>query len=340
MWIDSELTAHDHVSRTCQSCFSHLRCLWSIRKLLGRDVTIQLVCTLVLSRLDYCNGVLAGLPASTLAPLQQVLHAAARLVNDLKMSDHVTSTLHWLPIKQRVDYKLCCHVHNVSIRHTPAYQPKCWPLVPTSHHFSGCGHHPAVMMSSWGRGWSLAKGRSLSLPLSHGTIFRVISRQLNALQLLNVSLKHFYSNQCIFKTDYVMHLRSTSRRRTKSHHVMLCLCLLMKSNCLQHVVLIATRYYFIPTSVNEHHNQLRPNADKTQFIGIGWMRDVLVALIWSRSMLFVTLASSSTWIIWWINMQIAMFIAAFNTSDSYSPSAHLWRLMLHIRLSASLFTAK
>jgi hypothetical protein len=124
VWIDAELTMCDHISRTCQSCFYHLRRLRSIRKLLGRDVTIQLVCALVLSRLDYCNSVFAGLPATTLAPLQRVLHAAARLVNELKLSDHVTSALidlHWLPIKQRVDYKLCCHVHNVSIGHAPAY---------------------------------------------------------------------------------------------------------------------------------------------------------------------------------------------------------------------------
>jgi len=33
---------------------------------------------LVLSRLDYCNGVLAGLPANQLNRLQSVLHAAAR----------------------------------------------------------------------------------------------------------------------------------------------------------------------------------------------------------------------------------------------------------------------
>ena len=124
VWIDAELTMRDQVSKTCQSCFFHLRRLRSIRKLLGRDVTIQLVCALVLSRLDYCNSVYAGLPAATLAPLQRVLHAAARLVNDLKTSDHVTSALmdlHWLPIKQRVEYKLCCHVHNVSIGHAPVY---------------------------------------------------------------------------------------------------------------------------------------------------------------------------------------------------------------------------
>ena len=53
------------------------------------DVTSQPnVSALVLSRLDYCNAVLAGLPASTMAPLQRVLHAAAKVVLHLKPRDH------------------------------------------------------------------------------------------------------------------------------------------------------------------------------------------------------------------------------------------------------------
>ena len=79
----------EHVSRVAQACFFHLRRLRSVRGQLGRDVAAQLVSSLVLSRLDYCNAVLVGLPAATLAPLQRVLHAAARLVLDLKPSDHV-----------------------------------------------------------------------------------------------------------------------------------------------------------------------------------------------------------------------------------------------------------
>ena len=57
------------------------------------------------------------------APFQRVLRAAARLVNDLKPVDHVTSALkdqkdlHCLSIKQSVEYKLCSLVHNVSVRH-------------------------------------------------------------------------------------------------------------------------------------------------------------------------------------------------------------------------------
>jgi len=65
------------------------------------------VTTLVLSRLDYCNAVLAGLPAFTLAAFQPVLHAAARTVLDIKPRDRLSPTLRelqWLPIAERVKY--------------------------------------------------------------------------------------------------------------------------------------------------------------------------------------------------------------------------------------------
>ena len=57
--------------------------------------------------------------ASTLAPLRRVLHPAARLVLDLRSGDHVTQALqelHWLPIAQRIDYKLCLLVIQVENR--------------------------------------------------------------------------------------------------------------------------------------------------------------------------------------------------------------------------------
>ena len=67
---------------------------------------------------------LAGLPAATLTPLQRILHAAARLVNGLRPRDHVTSALkelHWLPITQRIEYKLCLLVHKSIVGNAPAY---------------------------------------------------------------------------------------------------------------------------------------------------------------------------------------------------------------------------
>ena len=78
---------HNTVSRVAQTCFYHLCRIHAVRRQLGRDVTARLVTALVLLHLDYCNAVLAGLPASTLAPLQRVLHAVARTVMDLKPHD-------------------------------------------------------------------------------------------------------------------------------------------------------------------------------------------------------------------------------------------------------------
>jgi len=91
---------------------------------LDRDSRNRLVCALILTRIDYCNAVFAGLPDSTLPPLQRVLHAAARFVDDLRPRDHVTATLmslHWLPVRQRITYKLCSLMHGIVSRHVPEY---------------------------------------------------------------------------------------------------------------------------------------------------------------------------------------------------------------------------
>jgi len=53
----------------------------------------MLVTSVILQRLDYCNSVLAGLPASSIKPLQRVQNAAARLVLDLYYRAHITPAL-------------------------------------------------------------------------------------------------------------------------------------------------------------------------------------------------------------------------------------------------------
>jgi hypothetical protein len=129
--FDSELTMRSHILNVTRSCFYQLRRLRSIRRHLGRDITHRLVCAFVLSRIDYCNALFAGLPASTLAPLQRVQNAAARLVCNLKWSSHITPALkelHWLPIKQRICYKLSTIVHKCVNHQAPAYLTQLFTL--------------------------------------------------------------------------------------------------------------------------------------------------------------------------------------------------------------------
>jgi len=56
--------------------------------------------------------------------LQSVLNTAVRLVAGSSRRDHVTSLLrdrHWLPVKQRIEYKLCMLVHRCLHGDAPSY---------------------------------------------------------------------------------------------------------------------------------------------------------------------------------------------------------------------------
>jgi Reverse transcriptase (RNA-dependent DNA polymerase) len=80
VYLDSQMTMKEHVTRTARICFHHIRRLWGIRQRLNRETTARLVSALIISRLDYCNAALSGLSAAALQPLQRVMNAAARLV--------------------------------------------------------------------------------------------------------------------------------------------------------------------------------------------------------------------------------------------------------------------
>jgi len=90
-----------------------------------------------------------------LAPFQWVLHAAACTVMDLKPHDRVTLALrelHWLPVAERIQYKLCLLVHKSCLGHTPEYISDLLTSVPIFQVDLNCVWPPrcaADMSTNW-----------------------------------------------------------------------------------------------------------------------------------------------------------------------------------------------
>ena len=113
-----------HISKVACVYYFHLRRLKTIRRVLGEKTTTNLIMAFVSSRLDYCNAILARLPKSSIVLLQRVQNATARLIRARGPRDHVTPSLrdlHWLPVEQRIVYKLCSLMHLINIGHSPQY---------------------------------------------------------------------------------------------------------------------------------------------------------------------------------------------------------------------------
>ena len=102
----------------------HLRRLRQLRGVVCCSTMQRLISALVVSRLDYSNAMLSGLPSTTLDPLRRVLNAVICLVAGLGPRDHVTEQvkkLLWLPIKDRINFKLCLMQHADVTSQCPQY---------------------------------------------------------------------------------------------------------------------------------------------------------------------------------------------------------------------------
>ena len=113
-----------NVSRVCQMAYCQLRSIARIRRSLTTNAYRTIVHALVMSLVDYCNAVLYGLPDAQLEKLQLVQNAAARLVTGTHRRVPITPVLfalHWLPIRQRIQFKLLLLVYRCTHQLAPAY---------------------------------------------------------------------------------------------------------------------------------------------------------------------------------------------------------------------------
>ena len=131
--IDSDLSLASHISHVTSLCYFHIRQLRLVQRSLEQDTAETFVRSFIHSRLDYCNGVLAGQPAYVYKRLQSVLRSAARLV--LKLPSHASVTvrmrdeLHWLGFPHRITFKLCTLAYKCLHGQAPDYLARsCIPV--------------------------------------------------------------------------------------------------------------------------------------------------------------------------------------------------------------------
>ena len=129
----STCSLKDHVSNVCRSINFNLCSIGKIRKYLDRPTVEKLVNATITSRLDYCNSLMFGIPKELISQLQKRQNHAARVITKWRKYDHITPVLvdlHWLPVKQRIDFKILLLTYKALNGLAPAYMREL--LIPYS----------------------------------------------------------------------------------------------------------------------------------------------------------------------------------------------------------------
>ncbi|XP_068997425.1 uncharacterized protein [Embiotoca jacksoni] len=107
--MDSDLNLNSHIKTITKLAYCHLK---HISRIIG--FMSQLVHAFIFSRLDYCNGVFTGVCKKSIRKLQLIQNAVAKVLTKTKKMDHITPvliSLHWLPVQQRIYFKILLLVY-------------------------------------------------------------------------------------------------------------------------------------------------------------------------------------------------------------------------------------
>ena len=121
--LDPNLSCNKFVSATVSACNYHILALRHLKPVLG-PVIVDVARAIVLTKLDYCNSILASTSEYNFNRLQVIQNRLARLVVNAPLRAHalpILFKLHWLPVRQRVQYKLAVLSYNALSTGRPKY---------------------------------------------------------------------------------------------------------------------------------------------------------------------------------------------------------------------------
>ncbi len=105
--LDSNLSFENHMSHATKTAFFHLRKIAKLQNMLPVSDAEKLVHAFMISRLDYCNELLAGCPASSINNIQVVQNTVARLLTRSRKYDHSKPVQRiWGTINLSISYKI------------------------------------------------------------------------------------------------------------------------------------------------------------------------------------------------------------------------------------------
>ena len=122
--IDNMFTLSAQVNKVVRNCNYHLSNLWRIRRFIDLKTCHHAVRALILSRLDYCNSLYTVLSAKDRRKLEGIQNRAACLIFGFGSRTHTSpllKELHWLPLFQRIQFKVCLYVYKILNQLTPEY---------------------------------------------------------------------------------------------------------------------------------------------------------------------------------------------------------------------------
>ena len=122
--LDNTLSFSANIKAVTRSCRFMLYNIHRVQPYLTQEAAQVLIQALVLSRLDYCNSLLTGLPACTIKLLQLIQNAAAPLVVNLPKFSHVPPllrTLYWIPVDAHIHYNTLVLAYGAARETAPPY---------------------------------------------------------------------------------------------------------------------------------------------------------------------------------------------------------------------------
>lgn len=122
--FDSSFKFEKQISEICRDCLYYTKLLAKNKDVMNKDTRIKVATAYIMSRLNYCCVLYAGLPNCTLDKLQRVQNCIARVVTDTPFREHITpvlKSLGWLSIRQFIEYRILIIVYQCINCIMPSY---------------------------------------------------------------------------------------------------------------------------------------------------------------------------------------------------------------------------